>query len=452
MKKLWMLVAVLAVTGIASAELLEDGGFEEGFLPWGRGIDGAQWNLEFHGVGGGTFTGTSWYYGSHTVIADPWAARSGDRYLREGIHVPSWVGSPSWGYCELGQSVTAAEGAAPGVEYTLTAYFMDDLGYWGDTGKFYVHLNMNFFNGTTRIEQNTSGPIELSSDWNVGWQPVSVTFTSPTTPPTTEIRVLVGSDTSYGFADPSDWGAVRIDDVTLCTTDAVAAQPDPADGATVASACQTALSWETCAAGTFNVYLAEGVANDPNNPPVWGSPIATGVTTDTVAVTLANNKNYVWRVDGAAAGAVWSFSTGDVAPEVGAGNAQYLVLGETASLDGSLICDDGNSSPVTYLWTVDPAGPVIASDTSLVTTATIAAAGSYTFTLTATDGATNAGSDTVTVNVYDDACAAALADPADYTALFDGDITGDCLVNLNDFAAMAIDWLDCASAKLGCTP
>ncbi|MHC5160574.1 MAG: hypothetical protein ACYSOC_02950, partial [Planctomycetota bacterium] len=211
MKKLWMLVAVLAVTGIASAELLEDGGFEEGFLPWGRGIDGAQWNLEFHGVGGGTFTGTSWYYGSHTVIADPWAARSGDRYLREGIHVPSWVGSPSWGYCELGQSVTAAEGAAPGVEYTLTAYFMDDLGYWGDTGKFYVHLNMNFFNGTTRIEQNTSGPIELSSDWNVGWQPVSVTFTSPTTPPTTEIRVLVGSDTSYGFADPSDWGAVRID-------------------------------------------------------------------------------------------------------------------------------------------------------------------------------------------------------------------------------------------------
>jgi PKD repeat protein len=70
----------------------------------------------------------------------------------------------------------------------------------------------------------------------------------------------------------------------------------------------------------------------------------------------------------------------------------------TASLDGSLVCDDGNSS-VSYLWTVDPAGPVIASDTSLITTATIAAAGSYTFTLTATDAAGD-GTDTVTVNVY----------------------------------------------------
>ncbi|MHC5184986.1 MAG: hypothetical protein ACYSPI_12035 [Planctomycetota bacterium] len=45
---------------------------------------------------------------------------------------------------------------------------------------------------------------------------------------------------------------------------------------------------------------------------------------------------------------------------------------------------------------------------------------------------------------------AAKADPADYTPEFDGDITGDCLVDLNDFAAMAIDWLDCASSKLGC--
>jgi hypothetical protein len=96
---------------------------------------------------------------------------------------------------------------------------------------------------------------------------------------------------------------------------------------------------------------------------------------------------------------------------------------------------------------------LIASDASLVTTATVSAVGEYTFTLTATDGAVlSPSSDTVKVYVYDDACAAALADPTDYTALFDGDITGDCLVDLNDFAAMATDWLDCASDKLGCTP
>ena len=86
-------------------------------------------------------------------------------------------------------------------------------------------------------------------------------------------------------------------------------------------------------------------------------------------------------------------------------------------------------------------------------TATIIGAGSHTITLTATD-ADGAGesSDTVMINVYDDACAAAIADPTDYTPMFEGDISGDCVVNLNDLAIMAIDWLGCASDKLGCTP
>ena len=84
-------------------------------------------------------------------------------------------------------------------------------------------------------------------------------------------------------------------------------------------------------------------------------------------------------------------------------------------------------------------------------TATITAAGSYPITLTATDGAGDS-TDIVMVNVYDDACAAAIADPTDYTPMFEGDISGDCVVNLNDLAIMAIDWLGCASDKLGCTP
>ncbi|MHC5136674.1 MAG: hypothetical protein ACYSO0_09780 [Planctomycetota bacterium] len=146
---------------------------------------------------------------------------------------------------------------------------------------------------------------------------------------------------------------------------------------------------------------------------------------------------------------------GDAAPVVDAGANQYEGLDPTVatiSLDGS-VTDDG-ISPMVTLWTVDPAGPVIASDTSQVTTATVSAIGAYTFTLTATD-TTGAVADTMTATVYDTPCEAAFADPAD--APFPGDITGpsdvpDCEVTILDFAAMAADWLGCMSTKLGCTP
>ncbi|MHC5142971.1 MAG: PKD domain-containing protein, partial [Planctomycetota bacterium] len=127
--------------------------------------------------------------------------------------------------------------------------------------------------------------------------------------------------------------------------------------------------------------------------------------------------------------------------------------GGSAIVDLNGLVDDDGASPVTTLWEVDNPNVTITSPTSLVTTATVALTGSYTITLTATDG-TGSLSDTMVANVYDDACAAAIADPAQTLA---GDISGpsgasDCVVNMYDFAAMAINWLECASAKLGCTP
>jgi hypothetical protein len=155
------------------------------------------------------------------------------------------------------------------------------------------------------------------------------------------------------------------------------------------------------------------------------------------------------------AASVWSFATGDDPAVPNAGDDQYDWLDPTSAtvaLNG--LVDDDGASPVTTLWTVDdPNNVTITSPTSLVTTATIDAAVTRTFTLTATDG-TGSLDDTMVANVYDDACAAAIGDPAQTLA---GDISGpsgdsDCVVNMYDFAAMAIDWLECASAKLGCTP
>jgi len=457
-KKLLMLVVVLSVTGIASAELLEDGGFETGWWPGGLNEpanEGTAWDMKFIVTDDGNFTGgataeanPSWGYDN------PSKARSGERYLRVGAIIPSWSYS-SWGYAELGQIVTAAEGAAPGVEYTLTAYFMDDWGSWGDTGTRYAYVKMNFKSSTggNLPGGQTQQEAQISSDWNDGWQPVSLTVTAPAG--TAEIRCLVGTGFQDWVGGTGEVGFVRVDDVTLCSTDPVAFAPDPAVGATVGYTCQTDLSWETCAAGTFDVYLKEGII-DPNVPPPSIGPgdlIAADVTTNSVSVTLANNTDYFWRVDGTTTGELWSFSTGDVPPSVDAGSDQYLVLDPdaTASLDGTLVCDDGNSS-VTYLWTAsDPNAVTIASPTSLVTTATIPATSSYTFTLTATDASGSAGN-TMVANVYDDACEAAKADPTDYTTRFDGDLSDDCLVNLIDLSIMATEWLGCASTKLGCTP
>jgi hypothetical protein len=461
--KLLMLVAVLAVTGIASAELLQDPGFETGWPPWSRGLNTEVWTKEFAEVGGGTFDGVGWYYFSNMVIIEPYEARSGDKYLRLGNFVPSWAGWASWGYAELGQVVF--EGAAPDVEYTLSAYFMDDRGMWGATGTVDVHLKLNFFTKNGNRIGDVNGQVhEISSDWNLGWQQRSFTFKAPDG--TAEIRALVGNDSAYGF--------VRIDDVTLCSGSTPSA-PDPSIGVTVGYTCQTDLSWETCDGGNFAVYLAEGTPNpDPNLPPYVFGPgdlIDPNTSATTVPVTLLNNTDYVWRVDSIdpndgnftvlTTGDVWWFSTGDAPPEVYAGSDQYLLLDPIleeveADLDGTLICDDGNSN-VTYKWSEPYDEVSIASPTSLSSaTATITATGSYMITLTASDGV-GESTDTVMVNVYDDACAAAIADPTDYTPMFDGDISGpsgdlDCVVDIFDFAAMAIDWLDCASDKLGCSP
>jgi hypothetical protein len=63
----------------------------------------------------------------------------------------------------------------------------------------------------------------------------------------------------------------------------------------------------------------------------------------------------------------------------------------------------------------------------------------YEFTITATD-ALGSDSDTVTINVYDDACQAAVG--AGLQAENPSDIDGDCYTDIHDLAAMALTWLE----------
>jgi hypothetical protein len=80
---------------------------------------------------------------------------------------------------------------------------------------------------------------------------------------------------------------------------------------------------------------------------------------------------------------------------------------------------------------VDP----IAEDTSI----TLSAVGEYVLQLEAFDGEYT-GSDTITVNVYNDGCEAAQSLP-DYIPL-PGDLNGDCKVDDLDLAILQEDWLE----------
>jgi len=96
-------------------------------------------------------------------------------------------------------------------------------------------------------------------------------------------------------------------------------------------------------------------------------------------------------------------------------------------------------------WTVvsepdDPNNPdaVIADPGAEDTSITLSAVGEYVLQLDASDGA-KTGSDTVTINVYNDGCEAAQSLP-DYVPLV-GDLNGDCKVDEADMALLEENWL-----------
>ena len=434
MKKVMLTILILTLAAISQAELLSDPGFEEG-----------AWADSY----GAAFYSYYWYYGATIeAVTDPALARSGNNYLVSG----NYMYGGNWGYSVSWQDLPAVEGAS----FTLSAWFMDDWGASGNPDTITTVLKLEWYDlDSIKISEDIGEPNLISKDWDIGWQQKSMTAVAPVGAVTA--RAVVGEATLNS--------QVRIDDASLTSSAfAKALLPDPAVGDTVGHLFQTDLSWRHGSnTATFDVYLRADT--DANNI-VIGDLIADDISVQTVPVTLANNTDYVWRVDSTdgatTTGDGWSFATGDVPPAADAGEDQYLWGAPLTgvNLDGA-ITDDGNS-PVTYLWDLTQgisSFVTINSPTSLNTTVDITQKGEYIFRLTATDAA-GSGSDTVLVSITDDACTAALADPTDYTTPFAGDISSatgpagapDCAVDINDLKQLALNWLGCMSTKLGCTP
>ena len=235
--------------------------------------------------------------------------------------------------------------------------------------------------------------------------------------------------------------------------------PNPADSG-LASPGEVELSWtlpDPCVPGQpvpVDVYFTDDLEllqyfTDPAAIQVVSKQNVTSVTVQTQLKT-----QYYWAVDTYIGdpndpifGPIFSFFVDNAPPEVDAGADMltWLVDGvRTKNLDGT-VTDDGAISPYTVQWTVvsepnDPNSPdaVIADPTAEDTTITLSALGAYVLQLDASDGE-YAGSDTVTINVFNDGCEAAKSLP-DYEPS-PGDLNGDCIVDDLDLAILQEDWL-----------
>jgi len=170
-----------------------------------------------------------------------------------------------------------------------------------------------------------------------------------------------------------------------------------------------------------------------------------------VVVQTQPKTRYYWAVDtyvdsdaDPVIGPIFSFVADNMPPEVNAGADIVTWLeGDTriGNLDAT-VTDDGAISPYTVQWTVisepNEGAAVIETATAEDTSITLAELGEYVLQLDAFDGEYS-GSDTVTINVYNDSCEAAQSLP-DYVPLV-GDLNGDCRVDETDMALLEENWL-----------
>jgi hypothetical protein len=167
-----------------------------------------------------------------------------------------------------------------------------------------------------------------------------------------------------------------------------------------------------------------------------------------IGVTIESKKRYYWAVDTYAPGAadpnwgtIFSFVADNLAPRVNAG-ADIVTWLQDGSRTGNLDATVTDEDAYTVNWTVvsepNVGNAVIQAATSEDTTVTLSAVGEYVLQLDASDGEYS-GSDTVTINVYNDSCEAAQSVPG-YQPLV-GDLNGDCRVDDIDLALLQANWL-----------
>ena len=167
-----------------------------------------------------------------------------------------------------------------------------------------------------------------------------------------------------------------------------------------------------------------------------------------VVVQTQPKTRYYWAVDTYVGdpndpiwGPMFSFLADNAPPtvEAGADVVTWLANGvRSGNLDATVTDDDAYTVQWTVVSEPSEGAAVIETATAEDASITLSAVGEYVLQLEAFDGEYT-GSDTVTINVYNDSCEAAQSLP-DYVPLV-GDLNGDCKVDDVDMALLQENWL-----------
>jgi hypothetical protein len=142
-------------------------------------------------------------------------------------------------------------------------------------------------------------------------------------------------------------------------------------------------------------------------------------------------------------------------PDVDAGIDMISWSGQAVTMDPTVVNNDTTEPQrtLTYLWTAEPNGigdpnldvAITGADTenasvTITKTAPTGDATVVTMTLAVTLEGKDPVTDTMTIDVYDDACVAAL--DLGLATIDTTDLDGNCITAFPDFAVMAVTWLD----------
>jgi len=237
--------------------------------------------------------------------------------------------------------------------------------------------------------------------------------------------------------------------------------PYPAD-AGIAAPGLVELSWtlpDPCTPGQpvlVDVYFTDDLEALQNFSNPEAIRIVTESNVTSVTVQTVVKTRYYWAVDtylggddpnnNPVWGPIFSFLADNIAPEVDAGE-DVLTWLDNGSVDVALAGAVVDADPTSTVWTVvsepnDPNSPdaVMADSAALDATITLSALGEYVLQLQGDDGEYQ-DTDTLTINVYSDQCAAAQSQPGWQPLV--GDINLDCLVDQTDLDILLEQWLNC---------
>jgi len=269
------------------------------------------------------------------------------------------------------------------------------------------------------------------------------------------VRAFEAAGKILAFDGVGTLNVVHVDDVTTITADHPLNQIPAYDS--IVAPGDVELSWtvlDPCEAGQpvpVDVYLTDDYDalaqfTDPASIRIVNNQAVTSVV-----VQVQTKTRYYWAVDsyvGSAAdpvfGPISSFVVNNPPPVVDAGVDLLTWLGEDGTRIKNLDATVTDNGAYTVQWSVvsepnEPNIPAMIADPSAEDTSiTMAALGEYVLQLDAFDGEYT-GSDTVTINVYENGCEAAKSLP-DYVP-FPGDLNGDCKVDDLDLAILEEDWL-----------